>query len=248
MFNHWIKMTLFSEKQPDYSWQDKAIQKWLKAGKQGMIEAVTGSGKSHVGIEALAKLYSEDKTLSALIIVPTIPLLEQWYEKLQERFPNKNIYHFISDLEWPKDIGNVKYSGPDILVKKEIFKRIEGYNEKLIAGEDPLFSLDIVKAGYNIIRLNRVACYHDMNMNSSKQYFKRCYRSGYGYAAAGLIMYRKGDADWIKKAAGTGVRRGLGKLCKYSAGRRTPRRCRAITANGEDVLIVHPGHLSTSQT
>jgi len=49
-------MKVFSTKKPDYSWQDKAINKWLKAGKQGMIEAVTGSGKSHVGIEALAKL------------------------------------------------------------------------------------------------------------------------------------------------------------------------------------------------
>jgi len=78
-------------KEPDYSWQDRAIQEWIKAGKQGMIEAVTGSGKSHVAIEALAKLYTQDRTLSTLIIVPTVPLLEQWYEKLKIRFPAENI-------------------------------------------------------------------------------------------------------------------------------------------------------------
>jgi superfamily II DNA or RNA helicase len=69
-----LKMDNFSAKEPDYRWQDKAIQKWIVSGKKGMIEAVTGSGKSHVGMEALAKLYSENKTLSTLIIVPTIPL------------------------------------------------------------------------------------------------------------------------------------------------------------------------------
>lgn len=76
---------------PDYSWQDKALNKWLQSGKRGMIEAVTGSGKTHVGMEALAELYTNDKTLSTLIIVPTIPLLEQWYDKLKERFPDERV-------------------------------------------------------------------------------------------------------------------------------------------------------------
>lgn len=79
------------DKNPDYSWQDRAIRKWVQSGKRGIIEAVTGSGKSHVGIEALARLYEKDKTLSTLIIVPTIPLMDQWYEKLISKFPLERI-------------------------------------------------------------------------------------------------------------------------------------------------------------
>jgi hypothetical protein len=40
-----------------------------------MVESVTGSGKTHVGMGALAKLYAENKRLSTLVVVPSIVLL-----------------------------------------------------------------------------------------------------------------------------------------------------------------------------
>ncbi|MBN2130844.1 MAG: DEAD/DEAH box helicase [Sedimentisphaerales bacterium] len=76
---------------PDYSWQIRAITCWENAGRRGIIEAVTGSGKTHVAIEALARLSHQDPALSSLIVVPTIPLMEQWYEKLRERFPERRV-------------------------------------------------------------------------------------------------------------------------------------------------------------
>ena len=33
-----------------YDWQTQALAAWMKAEKKGIIEAVTGSGKTHVGI------------------------------------------------------------------------------------------------------------------------------------------------------------------------------------------------------
>jgi GT2 family glycosyltransferase len=105
----------------------------------------------------------------------------------------------VTNLEWDHDIGEVKYSGAEILVKKSVLWKTGGYNPNLIAGEDPLFSLEIRKKGYKIMRLNKVMGYHDINMNSLKQYLKRCYRSGYGYTEVGFIFIKKKELDWIKK-------------------------------------------------
>jgi superfamily II DNA or RNA helicase len=73
--------------QPLFAWQDQALAAWEGAGRQGLVEAVTGSGKTHVGIGALAKLCTEDKRLSPLVVVPSIALLEQWCERLTAAFP-----------------------------------------------------------------------------------------------------------------------------------------------------------------
>jgi RNA polymerase primary sigma factor len=74
-----------------FPWQREALSAWDTAGRHGMVEAVTGSGKTHVGIAAIAKLYAENKRLSTLVVVPTIPLMNQWTEKLTVAFPGQRI-------------------------------------------------------------------------------------------------------------------------------------------------------------
>ena len=74
-----------------YSWQLEALAAWEGALRRGMIEAVTGTGKTHVAIGALVKLRAEDKRLSTLVVVPTIPLMNQWYERLTTTFPNERV-------------------------------------------------------------------------------------------------------------------------------------------------------------
>ncbi len=75
-------------RRPDYSWQVRAVECWENAGRTGIIEAVTGSGKTQVAIEALARIHRQDPDLIALVVVPTVPLVEQWYERLKARFPD----------------------------------------------------------------------------------------------------------------------------------------------------------------
>jgi superfamily II DNA or RNA helicase len=60
-------------------YQAKALFFWNRAGKRGIIVLPTGAGKTAVGIKAITKV----KT-STLILVPTIDLLDQWYEKIKD--------------------------------------------------------------------------------------------------------------------------------------------------------------------
>ncbi|CAB4574247.1 unannotated protein [freshwater metagenome] len=59
-------------------WQEKAFAEWVDHARQGMIEAVTGSGKSYLG--ALAAAEALDDGYAVLIVVPTQILCDQWIE------------------------------------------------------------------------------------------------------------------------------------------------------------------------
>ncbi len=62
-------------------YQRDALDAWTEAGRRGVLELPTGSGKTVVGIVAAAAL--DEPTL---VVVPTIDLLEQWERELEREF------------------------------------------------------------------------------------------------------------------------------------------------------------------
>jgi superfamily II DNA or RNA helicase len=69
-----------------FRWQEEALNAWRAKKRLGVIEAVTGTGKTMVGIAAAAdELQSGGKVL---VLVPTIDLQTQWKEKFAEYLPN----------------------------------------------------------------------------------------------------------------------------------------------------------------
>jgi len=71
-------------------WQAKAFPLWW-AKKRGIVKVVTGGGKTVFAIHCLAKYLEENKNHSIFIVVPSIALLDQWYEGLQKDFNEKEI-------------------------------------------------------------------------------------------------------------------------------------------------------------
>jgi len=71
------------------AWQAEALAAWERAGRIGVVEAVTGTGKTQVGIEAAAgQLALGGK---ALIVVPTVALLDQWLTSFQREYPSGRV-------------------------------------------------------------------------------------------------------------------------------------------------------------
>lgn len=66
-------------------WQSEALAAWVNFGRRGVVEAVTGTGKTEVGIIAAADAVA--RGLSVLVLVPGIELLEQWFRKLTKAMP-----------------------------------------------------------------------------------------------------------------------------------------------------------------
>lgn len=69
-----------------YPHQKQALQAWTQSGRRGVVEVPTGGGKT-----LIAQLALRDTPRSALICVPTLDLLAQWYSGLVAAFPDANI-------------------------------------------------------------------------------------------------------------------------------------------------------------
>ena len=72
-----------------YRWQHDALTAWNRCGRKGVIEAVTGSGKTDVAITAIGDAL--ERGLFVLVIVPSRVLMEQWNERLVESLPERTI-------------------------------------------------------------------------------------------------------------------------------------------------------------
>lgn len=61
---------------PLYAWQVDALAAWRRHGRRGVVEAVTGAGKTTVGVAAV--LEEVTRLGQACVVVPTTELLRQW--------------------------------------------------------------------------------------------------------------------------------------------------------------------------
>lgn len=63
------------------SYQKEAVQAWLDAKGRGTVCLPTGTGKTWVALKAMEAI-----TLSTLIVLPTLDLMNQWYDLLSDAF------------------------------------------------------------------------------------------------------------------------------------------------------------------
>ncbi len=90
-----------------YRWQLDALAAWLRCGRRGVVEAVTGSGKTDVAIAAIADALRRDRF--ALVVVPSRVLMEQWCGRLATALPEARIGRL-------GDTGRDRPEGCDVLV------------------------------------------------------------------------------------------------------------------------------------
>ena len=64
-------------------WQVRALDRW-KPERRGIVQVVTGGGKTVFAQMCLQVFFEEIKNGQALIIVPSVSLLDQWWIALQE--------------------------------------------------------------------------------------------------------------------------------------------------------------------
>ena len=72
-----------------YLWQFEALISWLRCGRRGIVEAVTGSGKTNVALAAAAD--ANRRGLFVLVVVPSRVLMNQWAFRLAQALPSCRI-------------------------------------------------------------------------------------------------------------------------------------------------------------
>jgi GT2 family glycosyltransferase len=86
-----------------------------------------------------------------------------------------------------------------VLIKRKALEDVDGYDEYLIAGEDPDLSYRIRAKGWSIYRSGKTMAMHDINMNSFFKYLKRAFRGGYAYAEVSYRYIKKSEKMWLRE-------------------------------------------------
>lgn len=88
-----------------YDWQEECLDKWFANNGRGMVQAVTGSGKTLLALTAASRLEKRlGQKLRIKIVVPTGALMRQWNRDLTE-FLSHTHTDKISSLELRGEIG-----------------------------------------------------------------------------------------------------------------------------------------------
>lgn len=100
----------------------------------------------------------------------------------RERYPGASVYNRLCEAEWNTPAGEAKSCGGDSLIRRTAIEAVGGYNEALIAGEEPEMCLRLRHGGWKIWRLDADMTLHDANILRWGQWWRRCLRGGYGAA------------------------------------------------------------------
>ena len=100
----------------------------------------------------------------------------------RERFPRKSVFNRLCETEWNTPVGEAKSCGGDSLMRRGALVAVGGFNESLIAGEEPELCLRLRRAGWKIHRIDKDMTRHDANILRWGQWWRRNMRGGYGAA------------------------------------------------------------------
>ena len=111
-----------------------------------------------------------------------------------------SIYNALFDLDWNAQPGFALYFGGDALVRRDALVDVDGYNESLIAGEEPDMCRRMRERDYRILHLAEPMTRHDLAMRHFSQYWRRSLRTGHAYAEVASLYARTSDPFWTDES------------------------------------------------
>lgn len=100
----------------------------------------------------------------------------------RELAPRASVYNRVLDLDWIYPPGPSQFCGGDALIRRDVLDQTGGYDETLIAGEEPEMCQRMIQLGYVILHIDCPMTGHDLAMTSMRQYWRRALRAGFAYA------------------------------------------------------------------
>lgn len=90
-------------------YQQEAHRNWINSGKVGFFAMATGTGKTLTSLNCLLEEYKAKGTYKCIILVPTISLVEQWYQECR-RFGFNSIVRVSSKYDWEDKMIKIQTS------------------------------------------------------------------------------------------------------------------------------------------
>ena len=127
-------------------YQKQAYENWKANGQKGLFAMATGTGKTLTSLNCLLNIYKKFRFYKALILVPTITLVDQWEDEC-------NRFHF-------KHIIKVSSKNPNWKSEVDAIKLKEDFN---VTDEEPSFVIIATYASFA-----RESIFHELVSFSKK--------------------------------------------------------------------------------
>lgn len=87
------------------------------------------------------------------------------------------------------------------MMRLTAFEQVGGFNDTLIAGEEPELCVRLRRAGWKIMRLDAEMTLHDAAMSKFGQWWKRSKRAGYAYAQGAAMHGAAPERHWVRESS-----------------------------------------------
>jgi glycosyltransferase involved in cell wall biosynthesis len=114
----------------------------------------------------------------------------------REIHPEQSFFNRILDLDWVYRPGLTEFCGGDVLVRRAALVETGGFDEALIAGEEPELCRRIRAHGFKILHIDEPMTGHDLAITHWSQYWKRALRAGHAYAEVSERFRNSNDSFW----------------------------------------------------
>ena len=91
-------------------------------------------------------------------------------------------------------------------MRRSVLEEVGGYDEGLIAGEEPEMCRRMRARGYEILHIDHPMTGHDLAIRRWSQYWRRAVRTGYAYAAVSSRFAGTDSPFWEADARGNLIR------------------------------------------
>lgn len=122
----------------------------------------------------------------------------------REEQPDLSVYNRLCDMEWDSKVGDAESCGGDFMVRKSAFEAVGGFDESLIAGEEPELCWRLRRDGGRIRRLAAEMTAHDAALESFPQWWRRQVRAGHA-AAENADLHGREDPRHCVRAVASNV-------------------------------------------
>jgi glycosyltransferase involved in cell wall biosynthesis len=114
----------------------------------------------------------------------------------REIHPEASLYNRVLDLDWVYSPGLTEFCGGDVVMRRKALLETGGFDEGLIAGEEPELCRRMRSLGYSILHIDRPMTGHDLQITRWSQYWKRAKRAGHAYAEVSERFRKSEDPVW----------------------------------------------------
>lgn len=145
-------------------------------------------------------ILNSDFPLAALDELRKNPTNAAAWGHRREICPCVSVYVRVLDLDWVFAPGETPYCGGDVLMRRAALEAVGGFDETLIAGEEPEMCRRMRTLGWHIQHIDHPMTLHDLAITRFSQYWRRSQRAGYAFAAVSARFRDTSDPMWSADA------------------------------------------------